>query len=209
MYILYYIIFVISTVSFLAMLRLANSPFGRVLQAIRENEFRTLAIGFKPIVYRIIVLCIGCGVCAVGGALYAIWLRAAVPNTFLSLDIMISILIMVVIGGMGTLYGSILGAVIMVMIESYLRSVLVNSVGADGIASPDLIAVLGNNFFGQSINGIVDFLCRLTSPDRWNMYMGLFFVLVVYFFSMGLVGAFRILEFNLKLKRMAKKPAQA
>lgn len=204
-YILYYVIFVISTLIFFGILRLMNSPFGRVLQAIRENEFRTLAVGYKPVVYRIIVLCISCAIASVAGSLYAIWLSSAVPNSYLTLDIMISILIMVVIGGMGTLYGAVFGAVIMVVIESYLRSVLVSSVGAEGIPAPDLIAVLGNNFFGITIHNIVDFLCRLTSPNRWNMYMGLFFVLVVYFFSIGIVGAFRVLEFNIARKLKGKK----
>lgn len=208
MYILYYVIFVISAVLFFGMLRLMNSPFGRVLQAIRENEFRTLAVGYKPVVYRIVVLCISCAVAAIAGSLYAIWLRSAVPNSYLTLDIMISILIMVVIGGMGTLYGAVFGAVIMVLIESYLRSFLVSSVGADGIAPPDLIAALGNNFFGVTAHNVVDFLCRLTSPNRWNMYMGLFFVLVVYFFSIGIVGAFRMLEFNIA-RKFGKKKAVA
>lgn len=208
-YILYYVIFVISTLIFFGILRLMNSPFGRVLQAIRENEFRTLAVGYKPVVYRIIVLCISCAIASVAGSLYAIWLSSAVPNSYLTLDIMISILIMVVIGGMGTLYGAVFGAVIMVVIESYLRSVLVSSVGAEGIPAPDLIAVLGNNFFGITIHNIVDFLCRLTSPNRWNMYMGLFFVLVVYFFSIGIVGAFRVLEFNIARKLKGKKEVTA
>lgn len=197
MYILYYVIFVISTLIFFAILRLMNSPFGRVLQAIRENEFRTLAVGYKPVVYRIVVLCISCAIAAIAGSLYAIWLRSAVPNSFLTLDIMVSILIMVVIGGMGTLYGAVFGAVIMVVIESYLRSLLEGSVGADGIVAPDLIAKFGDNFFGVTMHNVVDFLCRLTSPNRWSMYMGLFFVLVVYFFSIGIVGAFRTLETNI------------
>lgn len=208
-YVLYYIIFVISTLIFFGILRLMNSPFGRVLQAIRENEFRTLAVGYKPVVYRIIVLCISCAIASVAGSLYAIWLSSAVPNSYLTLDIMISVLIMVVIGGMGTLYGAVFGAVIMVVIESYLRSLLVSSVGAEGIPAPDLIAVLGNNFFGITIHNIVDFLCRLTSPNRWNMYMGLFFVLVVYFFSIGIVGAFRVLEFNIARKLKGKKEVAA
>ncbi len=44
----YYLIFAVSLVLFLAMLRVVNSPFGRVLQAIRENEFRAEALGYRP-----------------------------------------------------------------------------------------------------------------------------------------------------------------
>src|SRR4051812_18517407 len=48
----YYLLFVSAVVLFLALLRIVNSPFGRVLQAIRENEFRAEAIGYRVVVYR-------------------------------------------------------------------------------------------------------------------------------------------------------------
>ena len=55
----YYLVFLaVSLLLFLAMLRLVNSPFGRVLQAIRENEFRAEALGYRTILYRSIVNCL-------------------------------------------------------------------------------------------------------------------------------------------------------
>ena len=63
----YYLLFVTAVVLFLALLRIVNSPFGRVLQAIRENEFRAEAIGYRVVVYRttsaiLSALFAGCGV---------------------------------------------------------------------------------------------------------------------------------------------------
>jgi branched-chain amino acid transport system permease protein len=48
----YYLLFVVAVVLVLMLLRIVNSPFGRVLQAIRENEFRAEAIGYRVVVYR-------------------------------------------------------------------------------------------------------------------------------------------------------------
>ena len=51
--------FVAALALFLALLRVVNSPFGRVLQAIRENEFRAEALGYRTVIYRTIANCLG------------------------------------------------------------------------------------------------------------------------------------------------------
>lgn len=180
-YISYYLIFLVSAVVFWFMLRMVNSPLGRVLQAIRENEFRTLAIGFKPVFYKIIVIVLACSIASLAGSLYAIWLRSAVPNSYLTLNIMIVVLIMVVVGGMGTIYGAVIGAVIMTLMENYLRTGLNNIIG-DGIDIP--------------------VVHELIHADRWLMYLGIMYVLCVYFFNIGVVGKLRVLAAEKLLKKM-------
>ncbi len=106
----YYFVFVVSLVLFLALLRIVNSPFGRVLQAIRENAFRAEAIGYRVVYYRTLANVLSAGVAALAGVLIAIWLRYTGPATTLSLEIMIDVLLIVVIGGMGTMYGAVVGA---------------------------------------------------------------------------------------------------
>ena len=100
----YYLIFISALALFLLALRVVNSPFGRVLQAIRENDFRAEALGYRVVVYRSIANCLSAGMATLAGVLMAIWLRYTGPDTTLSFAIMIDILLMVVIGGMGTLY---------------------------------------------------------------------------------------------------------
>ena len=95
----------------LALLRVVNSPFGRVLQAIRENRFRAEALGFRTVFHLTYANCLAALVAASAGMLNALWLRYAGPDTSLSFAIMLDILLMVVIGGMGTIYGAIIGAV--------------------------------------------------------------------------------------------------
>jgi len=166
----YYLVFAISLLLFLVMLRVVNSPFGRVLQAIRENEFRTEALGLKPVVYRTVASAISAGMAALAGAMLALLLRYTGPDATLSFSLMVDILLMVVIGGMGTLYGSVIGAVVIVMAQYYLQGAL------GGVEN----AVAG-----------LPILPALFHPDRWLLWLGLLFVAIVYFFPSGIVGRLR------------------
>ncbi len=76
----YYMVFASSLVLFLVLLRIVNSPFGRVLQAIRENPFRAEALGYRTVVYRTVATCIAAAMAALAGALMALWLRYTGPT---------------------------------------------------------------------------------------------------------------------------------
>ena len=166
----YYLLFACALVLFLLMLRIVNSPFGRVLQAIRENDFRAEALGYRVVVYRTASNVLAAVFATCAGALLALWLRYNGPDTSLSFEIMLDILLMVVIGGMGTLYGAVIGATIFVIAQSYLQDLLKLGAGAvDGIPV----------------------LSTLVSADRWLFWLGLLFVLSVYYFPAGVVGRLR------------------
>ncbi|MGY3107337.1 ABC-type branched-subunit amino acid transport system permease subunit [Bradyrhizobium sp. LM6.9] len=120
----YYLLFAVSAVMILALLRVVNSPFGRVLQAIRENRFRAEALGFRTVFHLTYANCLAALVAAGAGILNALWLRYAGPDTSLSFSIMLDILLMVVIGGMGTIYGAIIGATIFILAQNYLQSLM-------------------------------------------------------------------------------------
>ncbi len=166
----YYLVFATAVLLFLAMLRVVNSPFGRVLQAIRENDFRAEAIGYRTVVYLSIINCVSAAMATLAGVLCALWLRYTGPGTTLSFDIMLDILLMVVIGGMGTLYGAVIGATILLLAESYLQN---------------LMGALSKAFEGLPI------LPQLFHPDRWLLWLGLLFIASVYFFPTGVVGRLR------------------
>ena len=106
------------------LLRVVNSPFGRVLQAIRENPFRAEALGYRTVFHRTLATCISALGATLAGALSALWLRYVGPDTALSFSIQVDVLVMVVVGGMGSLYGAILGAALFVFAESYLQAVM-------------------------------------------------------------------------------------
>ena len=166
----YYLLFVMTVVLLLAMLRIVNSPFGRVLQAIRENEFRAEALGYRVVVFRTTSSILSALFATLAGAMLAIWLRYNGPDTSLSFEIMVDVLLIVVIGGMGTIYGAAIGSVIFVIAQSYLQDLL--------------------KMGSESVSGL-PWLAALLSPDRWLLWLGLLFVLSVYYFPTGVVGRLR------------------
>jgi branched-chain amino acid transport system permease protein len=166
----YYLTFFTSVVLFLVMLRIANSPFGRVLKAIRENAFRAEALGFQVVIYRTISGAVSAAIAALAGALMALSLRYTGPSTTLSFSVMVDVLLMVVIGGMGTLYGPALGAAAIVLAQHYLQPAM-------------------QVFSG--VLGAVPILSAIVSPDRWLLWLGVLFVLTVYFLPAGIVGTLR------------------
>ncbi|MDR3466279.1 MAG: branched-chain amino acid ABC transporter permease [Xanthobacteraceae bacterium] len=168
----YYIVFVGAAAMILALLRVVNSPFGRVLQAIRENRFRAEALGYRTVFHLTLANCIAALVAAFAGALNALWLRYAGPDTSLAFSIMLDILLMVVIGGMGTIYGAIIGAVIFILAQNYLQALM-------GLAS------------SAAADAGLPLLPGLLHPDRWLLWLGLLFIASVYFFPTGVVGRLR------------------
>jgi branched-chain amino acid transport system permease protein len=166
----YYLLFAVVALLFLLLLRVVNSPFGRVLQAIRENDFRAEAIGYRTVVYRTLSNVMSALFATVAGALLALWLRYTGPDTTLSFEIMLDILLIVVIGGMGTMYGAVVGSVLFVLAQNYLQ---------------DLLKLAGGALDGVPV------LSQLVSPDRWLLWLGVLFVLSVYHFPAGVVGRLR------------------
>jgi branched-chain amino acid transport system permease protein len=166
----YYLVFTCALILFLLLLRIVNSPFGRVLQAIRENDFRAEAIGYRVVWYRTMATCLSAATAALAGSLFAIWLRYVGPDTTLSFEIMLDILLMVVIGGMGTMYGAVIGATLFILAQTYLQNLMGGA--SEATAGLPLIP-------------------DLLDPDRWLMWLGILFILSVYFFPTGIVGRLR------------------
>jgi len=110
------------------------------------------------------------GMAVLAGALNALWLRYTGPDTTLSFAIMLDILLMVVIGGMGTLYGSAVGATLFVVAQNYLQDLM--KLGSDAMKGLPLLP-------------------DLLHPDRWLLWLGLLFIVCVYYFPYGIVGRLR------------------
>ena len=163
----YYLVFFSALILFLFMLRIVNSPFGRVLQAIRENDFRAEALGYRTVVYRTLANCLGALIATLAGVLMALWLRYVGPKTMLSFEVMTDILLIVVIGGMGTVYGAVIGSALFILAQNYLQVLMAQASAA--------------------MSG-VPLLANLFHPDRWLLWLGVLFVLSVYFFPTGIVG---------------------
>jgi branched-chain amino acid transport system permease protein len=164
----YYFILVVSVILFIIMLRFVRSPVGQVLKAIRDNEPRATALGYKTFRYQVFAIIFGSAIASLSGILFAIWLKYVNPESVLSTALMLNVLLMAIIGGLGTLYGSIVGASFIKIAETWL---------------PDLQKV------AKGLLPNVEIVTRLA--ERWILYFGILFILVVFFFPKGFVGTAR------------------
>ena len=165
----YYLILLSCLGLFIVMLRFTHSPLGRVLQAIRDNEQRAEALGYKTFIFQGISITFGCVMAALVGGLYAMWVGYVNPESCLGVfEIMLAVLLMCIIGGMGTLYGGIVGAAFYLITETFL---------------PDL-QHLAKEFFPGAL-----FLHNVL--ERWYLVLGTFFILIVIFFPKGVIGSIR------------------
>jgi branched-chain amino acid transport system permease protein len=107
--------------AFLLCSALVRSPFGAVLRGIRENEAKTVALGYNTRLYKIAVVAVSYALGGLAGALYAPF--AGFANTELLFWLLSGqVLIMVIVGGAGTLVGPVLGAAFFLMMEHQLSS---------------------------------------------------------------------------------------
>ncbi len=165
----YYFIVLACVGLFLLMLRFTHSPLGRVLQAIRDNAQRAEALGYRTFRFQAVSITFGCIMASMVGGLYTIWVGYVNPESCLGvLTIMLDVLLMVIIGGMGTLYGGIVGAAFLKIAQTFL---------------PDL-QHLAKEIFPDAplLNNIL---------ERWLLLFGVFFILVVIFFPKGVIGSVR------------------
>ena len=121
---LYFFILTFFFFSVLLAFRIVNSPFGRVLSALKENEDRARSVGYNTTRFKTIAFMISAFFASLAGGLYAVHSNF-VPLDTLSINTSGDVVIMTLLGGIGTLYGPILGAMLIV----YLKNLLSNWVG--------------------------------------------------------------------------------
>jgi branched-chain amino acid transport system permease protein len=116
---LFYATLAALTATMLFLGRLANARFGRVIQAIRDNETRMEALGYPVFRYRLLCFALGGALAGLAGALLANLTGLASPNLLQWMQSG-TLLVMVIIGGVGYLYGGVVGAVILLVLEEVL-----------------------------------------------------------------------------------------
>ncbi|MEW5925158.1 MAG: branched-chain amino acid ABC transporter permease [Candidatus Zixiibacteriota bacterium] len=104
----------------LILYRITHSPYGRILEAIREDEVFSQSIGKNVSRYKISVFVLGAGLASIGGSLYAYYISFIDPSSFTVME-SIFIISIVIIGGAGRFAGPILGAIVLVMLPELLR----------------------------------------------------------------------------------------
>jgi len=111
---------ILCLLTFLISYGIVNSPFGRVLKAIREDEIFALSAGKDVATYKVLIFVIGACMAAISGVIYAYYISFIDPTSFTVME-SIFIISIVIIGGAGSLKGPILGAVVLVTLPELLR----------------------------------------------------------------------------------------
>lgn len=103
--------------------RMGESPWGRVLRAIRDDELATLALGKNVAAYKSAVFGITAGMAGVAGALLFFFDQLASPDVY-SFNVSLAIFSMVIFGGVGNLVGSVVGALVLILLQPLLEKVV-------------------------------------------------------------------------------------
>ena len=120
---LYWIALGFLVVSYAVVWLVTESATGHVLVAIRENERRLEVLGVHPFRYKLAAYTLSSLVATGGGVAYILLIGTAVPSAVASVTVTLSILIMVVLGGAGTRWGAVTGAIVYVYLQQYLLKV--------------------------------------------------------------------------------------
>src|SRR5499425_690944 len=119
---LYYVVLAIFIAAFLLIFRIIHSPFGNVLKAIRENEARAISLGYDAERYKMLAFVLSATLSGLAGATKAIVFQLA-SLTDVHWTMSGEVVLMTLLGGMGTIFGPVVGAFIIVALENYLAGV--------------------------------------------------------------------------------------
>jgi len=160
---LYYVVMLIFVLGYALIWRTVHSPFGQALKAIRENEARMISLGYDVERFKLLAFVLSATLAGLAGATKAlVFVSATLSDATWQMSGMV--ILMTLIGGMGTLTGPVLGAVIVVALE--------NKVGDFGRFMMNLTGIEWFRVLGESVTIVI----------------GLIFILCVMAFRRGLVG---------------------
>ncbi|WP_151448310.1 branched-chain amino acid ABC transporter permease [Lacisediminimonas profundi] len=175
---LYYVVLGIFVAGFALIMRTIHSPFGQVLKAIKENEPRAISLGYDVNRYKLLAFVLSAGISGLAGAT-----KTAVLGFETLTDVHWTmsglVVLMTLVGGLGTLTGPIVGAVVIIALENKLGEI------GNGLAS--LTGIEWFNSLGESV----------------TIVTGLIFILCVLAFRRGIVG-----ELGALYQRMSARPAK-
>jgi branched-chain amino acid transport system permease protein len=119
---MYLTVLVIFLGCFALIYRIVNSPFGEVLKAIRENESRAISLGYKTDRYKLLAFVLSATFAGIAGATKALVFQLA-SLTDVDWPMSGEVILMTLVGGLGTLFGPVVGAFFMVTLENYLTTI--------------------------------------------------------------------------------------
>lgn len=145
---MYYVVAAIFLIGFALLHRTVHSPFGQVLTAIRENEPRAISLGYKTNQYKLIAFVISAALSGLAGGTKALVFQLA-SLTDVHWGTSGEVILMTLIGGMGTIFGPIAGAVFLVALENYLAQLGSWVTVTEGIIFVVCVIAFRRGMFGE------------------------------------------------------------
>jgi branched-chain amino acid transport system permease protein len=160
---MYYVVLGIVIAAFLLIVRIVHSPFGQVLKSVRENEPRAISLGYDADRYKLMAFVLSAALAGLAGSTKAVVLGfGTLTDVHWSMSGLV--VLMTLVGGMGTLFGPVIGAIIIITLE--------NKLGDLGSWLASATSVEWFNTIGESV----------------TMVTGLIFVVCVLSFRRGIIG---------------------
>jgi branched-chain amino acid transport system permease protein len=106
-------------IGFAAIVRTINSPFGQVIKAIRENEPRAISLGYHADHYKLVVFILSAGLSGLAGSVKSLVFQLA-SLTDVTWQMSGEVVLMTLVGGLGTVLGPVVGAFVLITMENYL-----------------------------------------------------------------------------------------
>ena len=160
---MYYVVLGIVIASFLLIVRIIHSPFGQVLKAVKENEPRAISLGYDTDRYKLLAFVLSAALAGLAGSTKAVVLGfGTLTDVHWSMSGLV--VLMTLVGGMGTLLGPVVGAIIIIALE--------NKLGDLGTWLASMTHIEWFNTIGESV----------------TMVTGLIFVMCVLAFRRGIIG---------------------
>lgn len=161
--VMYYVVLAIVIAAFLFIVRIIHSPFGQVLKAIRENEARAISLGYDVERYKLLAFVISAALAGLAGSTKAVVLGfGTLTDVHWSMSGLV--VLMTLVGGLGTLVGPVVGAIVIIALE--------NKLGDFGTWLASITNIEWFNTIGESV----------------TMVTGLIFVICVLAFRRGIIG---------------------
>lgn len=151
---MYGLVLVIFLAGFLFIHRIVHSPFGQVLKAIRENEPRAISLGYSANRYKLLAFVLSAGLSGAAGAMNALVFQLAALNA-VHWTMSGEVVLMTLVGGLGTVFGPVVGALIVLAMENYLAQL-----GAWVTIAQGLIFVVCVLTFRRGVVGEINRLFR-------------------------------------------------
>jgi branched-chain amino acid transport system permease protein len=161
--VMYYVVLAIVIAAFLFIVRIIHSPFGQVLKAIRENEARAISLGYDVERYKLLAFVLSAALAGLAGSTKAVVLGfGTLTDVHWSMSGLV--VLMTLVGGLGTLVGPVVGAIVIIALE--------NKLGDFGTWLASITNIEWFNTIGESV----------------TMVTGLIFVICVLAFRRGIIG---------------------